>query len=372
MIVHSFSAVLSNTRPSSRYSHICRTHIVCLALVLSLASYIYSPLDRLHLGQASFSTAPQYPGFVCIFTLNSIIIPLILEMLHYFPFFSFSDFRFYRSQHRGTRGGRKGSRLTAYSVLEGSRPSGREVRASRHHRNKNMSTTTRTSPAPLPSTIWVASRPSTTGADSTSTPIHISIYHLTLTTARALPGLIEYLRDVFARVVEDGMTYPQEEPLTQGAFEAYFFAADAFIGIIGKSPRADVVDGEHQATDIDAERDGRTWEEAVAGCYYVKPNYPGRSSHICNAGFIVPPKQRGSGCGSALSRSYVHYAPRLGYHGSVFNLVYVNNTASVRLWEKLGFTKAGRIPQAGRLKKKDGTGEEYVDAWVFYKNFIQE
>ncbi|KAJ3504458.1 hypothetical protein NLJ89_g7920 [Agrocybe chaxingu] len=237
-----------------------------------------------------------------------------------------------------------------------------------------MSTTTRTgaSPTPLPSTIWLASRPSTTGADLSSNSAYISIHHLTLTTARALPGLIEYLGDVFAQVVEDGMTYPQEEPLTQEAFEAHFFAADAFVGITGKSLKADVVDGGYQAADIDAERNGRTWEEAVAGCYYVKPNYPSRSSHICNAGFIVPPTQRGTGCGSALSRSYVHYAPRLGYHGSVFNLVYVNNTASVRLWEKLGFTKAGRIPQAGRLKKKDGTGEEYVDAWVFYKNFLQE
>ena len=89
-----------------------------------------------------------------------------------------------------------------------------------------------------------------------------------------------------------------------------------------------------------------------------------------------------------LARSYLHYAPRLGYEASVFNLVYVNNIASVkygygmtsmlcsytnhiicRLWEGLGFTKAGRIPRAGRLRTADGTGEEYVDAWVFYKRF---
>lgn len=95
------------------------------------------------------------------------------------------------------------------------------------------------------------------------------------------------------------------------------------------------------------------------------------------------------GYGSLLSQSYVHYAPKLGYQASVFNLVYVNNSASVkyalflflfsdvsvlivypRLWEKLGFTKAGRIPRAGRLRTKDGLGEEYVDAWVFYKSFI--
>lgn len=79
----------------------------------------------------------------------------------------------------------------------------------------------------------------------------------------------------------------------------------------------------------------------------------------------------------------------------MFNLVYVNNEASVRyapllhcsmnskvrrrllsdmdrLWERLGFTKAGRIPQAGRLKREDGKGEEYVDAWVVYKSFVED
>jgi len=77
----------------------------------------------------------------------------------------------------------------------------------------------------------------------------------------------------------------------------------------------------------------------------------------------------------------------------VFNLVYVNNVASIRcanytilgappfsvtspisslrLWEALGFTKAGLIPNAGRLKKEGG-GEEYVDAVVFYKSFVED
>ncbi|CDO69606.1 hypothetical protein BN946_scf184875.g9 [Trametes cinnabarina] len=90
---------------------------------------------------------------------------------------------------------------------------------------------------------------------------------------------------------------------------------------------------------------------------------------ICNAGFLVPPAQRGHGIGTVLARSYLHYGPRLGYEASVFNLVYVNNVASVKLWEALNFTKAGRIPRAGRLRTADGTGEEYVDAWVFYRRF---
>jgi ribosomal protein S18 acetylase RimI-like enzyme len=100
--------------------------------------------------------------------------------------------------------------------------------------------------------------------------------------------------------------------------------------------------------------------------------------------------QRGHGYGTVLAHSFLHYAPALGYQASVFNLVYVNNTASVRcvvlflaippeqpnqqvsrLWEALDFQKAGRIPRAGRLRRQDGNGEEYVDAWIFYKSFVQ-
>lgn len=44
----------------------------------------------------------------------------------------------------------------------------------------------------------------------------------------------------------------------------------------------------------------------------------------------MPPKHRGRGFGTALAKSYLYYAPRLGYQASVFNLVYVNNIASVK------------------------------------------
>ncbi|KAF8622710.1 hypothetical protein AX15_006801 [Amanita polypyramis BW_CC] len=209
----------------------------------------------------------------------------------------------------------------------------------------------------LATTVWPPKNPGT----------YVTIHHLNLSTARQLPGLVQYLNAVFAKVVEDGRTYPQEGEMGNEVFEKYFFAADVFLGIVNTSQEGDkqnIIDATIE--DINA---GRTWEESVAGFYYVKPNYPGRSSHICNAGFVVPSIHRSAGYGSVLAQSYLHYAPRLGYQASVFNLVYVNNIASVKLWERLGFVKAGRIPRAGRLRKEDGIGEEYVDAWVFYKEF---
>lgn len=102
----------------------------------------------------------------------------------------------------------------------------------------------------------------------------------------------------------------------------------------------------------------------------AQPNYPGRSSHLCNGGFVVPSVHRGLRVGSTLGRSYLHFAPLCGYRGSVFNLVYVSNEASVRIWDGLGFQRAGLIPGAGKLKRKDGEGEEFVDAIVFFKSFV--
>ncbi|KAK7691761.1 hypothetical protein QCA50_005162 [Cerrena zonata] len=195
---------------------------------------------------------------------------------------------------------------------------------------------------PLASTLWHTKVKDPQSAQTA--PKYLTLHHLTLATAEKLPGLISYLHKDFAEELERGRTYPQEilqgEEYTQSTFESYFFAADAIVAITG-----------YEDTQL------------------VKPNYPGRSSHICNAGFLIPASQRNRGFGSTLARSYLHYGPRLGYEASVFNLVYVNNIASVKLWDALGFTKIGRLPNAGRLKKADGSGEEYVDAWIIHKQF---
>ena len=43
-----------------------------------------------------------------------------------------------------------------------------------------------------------------------------------------------------------------------------------------------------------------------------QPNYPGRSSHICNGGFVVPSRWRGMKIGVNLGRAFLYYAPKLG------------------------------------------------------------
>lgn len=69
-----------------------------------------------------------------------------------------------------------------------------------------------------------------------------------------------------------------------------------------------------------------------------------------------------------MGQLFIQFAPKLGYRSSVFNLVFENNQASVGTWRKLGFREIGRVPGAGRLTKQGG-GEEYVDAIMFYYDF---
>jgi hypothetical protein len=138
-----------------------------------------------------------------------------------------------------------------------------------------------------------------------------------LDSARILPGLLEYTHRIFAAEVEAGRTYPQEAhhatvlvaatgaaaattgvgmggggdsdaheveyAYTRAAFEAYFWAADVFVAIGMMDDAADVVgdgDGDLEVEGLEASRGGRSWEDALVGFYYVKPNYPGRSSHV--------------------------------------------------------------------------------------------
>lgn len=179
----------------------------------------------------------------------------------------------------------------------------------------------------LPSTFWL---PEHSREENVKPDQCITIHHLTLETARALPGLLEYLGAVFAKEIEDGLTYPQEGEMVQNTFEAYFFAADVFVGIVGhSSPRTATASidnaigaptisdisssGNNQPPsryDISTERGERTWQDSVAGYYYVskhtrtlrtlqvtefltswysqiKPNYPGRSSHVRRHAFYA-------------------------------------------------------------------------------------
>ncbi|KAI6657529.1 hypothetical protein LOD99_273 [Oopsacas minuta] len=150
------------------------------------------------------------------------------------------------------------------------------------------------------------------------------------------------LKDIFNDIIEEGLTYPQLGYHDESRFKSYYLSHAAFALRLANSGK-------------------------VIGGFYIKPNFPGRCSHICNAGFIVDMAWRGKGAGRFMAEQYKLLAPELGYRASMFNLVFVSNQGSIHLWESLGFKKIGVVPQAGNLK-----GIGYQDALQFYFSFVKE
>ena len=150
------------------------------------------------------------------------------------------------------------------------------------------------------------------------------------------PQEAQEVRSLLNRVIVEGDSYPQSKPLTDSEFTAYWLAGDAYVVRAG---------------------------EEVLGAFYIKPNFPGRSSHICNAGFIVQPACRRMGIGRWMGTSMLQLAQQAGYKAVVFNLVFETNTASIALWRSLGFSTIGRIPNAVRLNNG-----RLIDSLILYRH----
>lgn len=89
-------------------------------------------------------------------------------------------------------------------------------------------------------------------------------------------------------------------------------------------------------------------EGQFAGTYYVRPNQPGRGSHIANAGYMVVPRFRGGGLAMEMCQHSLKVAKTLGFAAMQFNFVVSTNIAALRVWANCGFTEIGRIPRAFR------------------------
>ncbi|PLB55660.1 putative acetyltransferase, GNAT family [Aspergillus steynii IBT 23096] len=182
-----------------------------------------------------------------------------------------------------------------------------------------------------------------------STPV--TLYPIANGPSSIPDALIDVLHREFSAEIARGTTYPMEEPMGRELFANYWFGTFAVIAVAGEG---------------DLEREGRDWERECLGTFYVKPNYPGRCSHVCNAGFLTTEAARGRGVGIVMGETYLDYAPKLGYKYSVFNLVFENNVASVKIWERLGFQIIGRVPGAARLSNST----ELVDALIIGRELV--
>ena len=147
-----------------------------------------------------------------------------------------------------------------------------------------------------------------------------------------LPEMISIWNDV----VEDGMAFPQEEPLDLSSGRD-FFSSQTFCGV--------------------AEENG-----VLFGLYILHPNNVGRCGHLCNASYAVKKGVRGKGIGRLLVEDCIQQAKREGFRILQFNAVVASNVAALMLYEKLGFTRLGTIP--GGFRNKKGEYEDIIPHFI--------
>lgn len=125
-----------------------------------------------------------------------------------------------------------------------------------------------------------------------------------LSSSEVPPRLLAHLCAQFNLEIEKGDTYPLLEPLSVSAFGAYWFQNFGAVMFLG-----DMIYGKDQVWTL--EEAGEDWHRLCLGTFYIKPNYPGRSSHICNGGFIVTDAARNKGVGRLMGEAYLAWAPKL-------------------------------------------------------------
>jgi len=96
----------------------------------------------------------------------------------------------------------------------------------------------------------------------------VSIHSLTtiLQQSEDESKLISYLQFLLNTEIEAGNTYPQKSPLNSSEFKNYFLSGDAFIVINGSKTSSNNF--------------YNNLEENILGIFYIKPNFPGRCSHV--------------------------------------------------------------------------------------------
>jgi ribosomal protein S18 acetylase RimI-like enzyme len=104
---------------------------------------------------------------------------------------------------------------------------------------------------------------------------------------------------------------------------------------------------------------------ALVGIYYLKANQPGLGSHVANAGYVVSKDARNRGIAGELCEHSQAEAKRRGFLAMQFNFVVSTNEVAVKLWQKLGFQIAGRVPEGFRHAQLG-----LVDTLVMWKKLV--
>jgi len=147
---------------------------------------------------------------------------------------------------------------------------------------------------------------------------------------------------IWNQVVEDGVAFPQEENLTEETGDA-FFKEQTYTGIAVNTDNNEIV-----------------------GLYILHPNNVGRCGHICNASYAVRREVRGEHLGEKLVLDCLAQAKVKGFRIMQFNAVVANNIHALHLYERIGFTRLGVIPQGFRMP--DGHYEDIIPHYYVLEN----
>ena len=96
--------------------------------------------------------------------------------------------------------------------------------------------------------------------------------------------------------------------------------------------------------------------------YILHPNNVGRYGHIANASYAVSNESRGLHIGEKLVKDCLEEARKHDFRIMQFNAVVESNTPARHLYERLGFTRLGTIPEGFLMK--DG---HYENICVYYQ-----
>jgi ribosomal protein S18 acetylase RimI-like enzyme len=100
------------------------------------------------------------------------------------------------------------------------------------------------------------------------------------------------------------------------------------------------------------------------GTYFLQANQCGGGDHVANCGYVTAAHATGRGVARAMCAHSIERACERGFRAMQFNFVVSTNVRAVRLWESMGFSTVGRLPQAF-LHPTLG----HVDALVMYQLF---
>jgi len=110
--------------------------------------------------------------------------------------------------------------------------------------------------------------------------------------------------------------------------------------------------------------DARTDE--VLGTYHLAPNRDGPGAHVANASYMVSTDSRGRGVGRTMVEHSLVRAAQVGYRAVQFNAVVETNVVAIKLYEELGFSIVGRVPEAFAHPV-----EGYVDLVIMHKSLVE-